>query len=219
MSSESLSIKLKKIFKNPFVLAFLIGIVSLYVVKQFALMRRSAPPPLVMVDKWELTDHFGQKFGSKDLEGKVFIANFFFTRCPTICPQLIEKMNEVRKRFEHDEDVVFVSFSVDPAYDTPAVLRSYREKSHISANNWVFLTGSQDDMVNVVMNKMKLHVGEKEPIEGLTSADELFDISHVAEFVLFDQDGNLRAKIPTDMTGLASMVRSAKFLIEKGPNA
>jgi hypothetical protein len=63
---------------------------------------------------------------------------------------------------------------------------------------------------------MKLHVGEKEKIEGTDPADELFNISHVAEFVLFDQNGDLRAKVSTDTLGLASIVRSAKFLLEQG---
>lgn len=217
MQSKSLKPLLKKVFTNPFVLAFLIGIGSLHIVKEMSLARRAAPPPLVNVGAWSLTSHEGKDFGTTDLKGKVVIANFFFTRCPTICPKLIQDMNEVRKRFEKEgEQVQFVSFSVDPEFDTPEVLRAYRVKSNITANNWTLVTSTTDKMVDVVMNKMKLHVGEKEKIEGTDPADELFNISHVAEFVLFDQNGDLRAKVSTDTLGLASIVRSAKFLLEQG---
>jgi protein SCO1/2 len=209
MLSKSIIPYLKKTFKNPFVIAFLIGIASLHLVKEMALARRSAPPPLVMVGPWSLINHEDHKFGSEELKGKVVIANFFFTRCPTICPKLISNMNEVHQRFEKEaDDVHFVSFSVDPDFDTPKVLRDYQEKMMIAAPNWTFLTGTTEQMVNVVTNQMKFHMGEK---------DELLDISHVAELLLFDQNGDLRGKFPTDTTGLAAIVRSAKFLLEKGP--
>lgn len=208
MLSKSLIPKLKKVFKNPFVLAFLIGIVSLHFAKEMALARRAAPPPLVYVGAWNLKNHLNQDFGSQDLKGKVVIASFFFTRCPSICPKLMGNMNEVHKRFANDENVHFVSFSVDPEFDTPEVLRAYREKSNFVADNWTFLTGTSEQMANVVTNQMKLHVGEM---------DELLDVSHVAELVLFDQNGDLRGKFSTDTLGLAAIVRSAKFLIEKAP--
>lgn len=208
---------LRKVFSNPFVLAFLVGIASLHLVKEMSLSRRAAPLPLVNVGDWSLTDHRGASFGTQELRGKVVIANFFFTRCPTICPKLMNDMKEVYKRFEKEgAQVHFVSFSVDPSFDTPEVLQSYRSKSGIVADNWVFLTGSTDQMVNVVMNQMKLHIGEKEALSAPNPSEDLFNISHVAEFVLFDQNGDLRGKFSTDPMGLAAIVRSAKFLLEKG---
>lgn len=200
---------LKKTIRNPFFIAFLIGIASLHIVKEMALARRSAPPPMVVVGDWKLTSHEGHHFGSADLKGKVVIANFFFTRCPTICPKLMNDLREVHKRFGSDaKDVHFLSFSVDPEFDQPHVLRDYRKKMSIEAPNWTLLTGTTSEMIDVVTGKMKLHVGER--------TEDLFDIAHVAEFVLFDQNGDLRGKFSTDPTGLAAIVRSAKFFLEKG---
>lgn len=217
MLSKSLKQKIRTVFSNPFVIAFFIGIASLHIVKEMSLARRAAPPPLVIVGPWSLTDHLGQKFGTQELQGKVVIANFFFSRCPSICPKLISDMKEVRKRFEDSkQEVQFLSFSVDPDFDVPFVLQEYRKKNEIEFDNWTFLTGTTEELVDVVMGKMKLHVGEKRAIDSENAAEELFDISHIGEIMLFDQNGDLRGRFSTDTVGLASVVRSAKFLLEKG---
>lgn len=201
----------------PYVIAFFVGIASLYIVKEVSLARRSAPPPLVTVGPWNLTAHDGKKFGTDELKGKVVIANFFFTRCPTICPKLMNDMREVQKRFVKDAaDVHFLSFSVDPEFDTPQILKEYVEKNRLPMSNWTLLTGTHDEIMHVVTNQMKLHMGDKIPLDKEGQEDLLFNISHIQEIVLFDQNGDLRGKFPTDPTGLAQVVRSAKFLIEKG---
>jgi protein SCO1/2 len=217
MHSQPLKSKLKKIFTNPFFIAFLVGIASLHIVKEMSLQRRTAPPPLVTVGPWSLTSHDDKSFGSSELKGKIYIANFFFTRCPTICPKLMSDMKEVYKRFDKRADQVhFVSFSVDPEFDTPQVLKEYREKSGISAPNWTLLTGSVEQVGQVAVKQMKLHVGEKEKFGEADIADGLYEISHVGEILLFDQNGDLRGKFPTDNASLAQLVRSANFLLEKG---
>ena len=215
----SVKSKLLKVFKSPFLWAFLIGVVSLHLVREFSYMRRYAPPAMVQVGEWSLTNHKGEAFGSKQLAGKVVIANFFFTHCPTICPKLIQDMKELKKRFTNLEDqVYFVSFSVDPENDTPDVLSAYAEKNDIRDANWIFLTGENKHVHHVIVDQMKLHVGEREPIPNDSDKEaELYQVSHLAEFALYDQKGDLRGKFPTDPTGLAAMERAAKFLLEKGP--
>lgn len=201
----------------PYVIAFFVGIASLYIVKEVALARRSAPPPLVNVGPWSLTNQETEKFGSNEVKGKVVIANFFFTRCPTICPKLMNDMREVQKRFVKEaSDVHFLSFSVDPEFDTPEILKGYIEKNQIPTSNWTLLTGSHNEMLNIVTGQMKLHLGDKVPLDREGQEDLLFNISHIQEIVLFDQNGDLRGKFGTDPTSLAQVVRSAKFLIEKG---
>lgn len=205
-----------KIMKNPFVWAFVIGIVSLTGLRQVSLWRRSAPPPLVVVGEWQLTGDNEEPFGSQDLKGKVMIADFMFTRCPTICPTLTANMLELRKRFAKvSGQVHFVSFSVDPKHDTPQVLSAYKKQFGIVGSDWTFVTGSEAQMRHLIIDQMKFHLGEKEQ---LAQDASLFDIAHVAEFALYDQNGDYRGKFGTDPTGLAAMERAAKFLIEKGPN-
>jgi protein SCO1/2 len=209
-----------KIARNPFFWAFLLGIGSLHVVREFAYLRRSAPPPLVYVGNWSLTDQSNRAFGSKELAGKVYIANFFFTRCPTICPKITKDMIEVRKRFTTLRDKVhFVSISVDPENDVPQVLSDYMKRYDIVDGDWTYLTGTKAQVYGVVVEQMKLHMGDRETQKDVDTGEILYNVSHVAELALFDQNGDLRGKFPTDMTSLAALERAAKFLVEKGPDA
>ena len=179
-----------------YILAFIFGIGCLHFVREYSKVRLSAPPPWVIVGSWTLTDQNNQFFGSQNLRGKVVIANFFFTRCPSICPKLTQSMIEVRKRFLKLLDkAAFIGVSIDPEFDTPEVLAAYAQKNNL---DWPLLTGSKQQVYQVVENQMKFAVGNSH---------------HVAELVLFDQQGNLRGKFSTDPTGLASLEKAAKFLI------
>jgi protein SCO1/2 len=187
-----------QIIKNPFVVAFLFGILGLHLIREMNARKFSAPPALITVPAWSLIDHTGKPYGTNQLKGKVVIADFIFTRCPTICPNLTQSMIEVRKRFLNQIDKTeFLSITIDPDFDTPEVLSAFRTKYQTS---WPYLTGSMDQIREVVEGKMKLPIGNEH---------------HVAELVLFDQQGDLRAKFGTDPTSLAALERAAKYLIDK----
>lgn len=206
--------RFKKYLKSPFLWAFLIGIASLHLVKEMALQRRSAPDPLLIVPNWRLIDHHGQPFGQADLKGKVVIANFFFSSCPSICPKLTEAMKEVYQRVQdNSSSIEFISITVDPETDTPEVLTNYMNKYGINHPNWRCLTGTKKDIYDVVVNKMKVHMGEKEAVPGSPTS---YDIPHLAHLALFDQQGALRGLFKTETIELAALVRAAKFLVEKG---
>lgn len=180
-----------------YVLAFLFGIACLHFVREYSKTRLSAPPPWVIVGEWTLTNQHGQPFGSKNLAGKVVIADFFFTRCPSVCPKLTQSMIEVRKRFLKLLDKAnFLGISIDPEFDIPEVLAQYATQNHL---DWPLLTGTKKEILSVVEGQMKLGIGSQH---------------HLAELVLFDQQGNLRGKFSTDPTGLASLEKAAKYLIE-----
>lgn len=205
--------RFKNLLKNPYLWGFLIGIASLHVIKHFALMRRSAPEPLVMVPDWQLVDQNGLAFGKKNLIGKLTVANFFFTSCPSICPMLTNAMKEVYERFKDRKDAVdFVSISVDPETDTPDVLKNFMRENRIDHPNWHCLTGQKQDIYQVVVEKMRVHVGEKEPLLG---APHVYDIPHLAHLALFDQNGDLRGLFKTETVELAALVRAANFLLEE----
>lgn len=205
----------KKIVTNPFFIAFLIGIASLHIIKHFAMLRRSAPDPIAIVPDWQLMDQDGNPVGKSSLRGKLVIANYFFTTCPSICPKLTEAMKEVYERLKkHGDKVQFLSITVDPETDTPQVLRAYMLEASINKSNWRCLTGSKKDIHDVVVNKMRVHVGEKEKIHG---SDELYDIPHLAQLALFDQNGDLRGLFRTETVELAALVRAADFLLEQPP--
>jgi protein SCO1/2 len=205
----------RRVMKSPFTIAFVIGMVAIYVVREASIRRRSAPPPLVHVGPWSMQDHTGKTFGSTDLKGKVYVASFFFTKCPTICPKLTESIIDLSKRFSGLEDKVhFVGVTVDPANDTPEVLSAYMKKYGIEGPNWSYLTSTPKGVYDIVAGQMKLHVGDKQPFAGEGAQPDSYEINHIAELVLFDQNGDLRAKFGTDPASLAALERSAKFLLE-----
>jgi protein SCO1/2 len=202
---------MRKIFKNPFIWAFFIGIISLHIVKEMALFMRKAPEPMVIVPDWSLINQDGKPLAKSDLKGKIVIADFFFTSCPSICPMLTKSMKDVYERLQkHGEKVAFLSISVDPEIDSPAVLKDYMTKNNINYNNWYCLTGSKKDIYDTVIEKMKVHVGERQELN-----DGLYDIPHMAHLALFDQEGNLRGLFKTDAVELSALVRAANFLLEK----
>lgn len=213
----------KPFYKSPFFWGFLIGIAALTAMRPIALSFRSAPPPMLDVGPWELTDHNGKPFGSKELAGDVFIASFFFTSCPSVCPEITAKMKQLEERVRGKEHIRLVSFTVDPETDTPEKLRAYREKLGITSEQWVFLTGTREQIVSVLVGQMKMHVGDKEPIPGINEEEaaqrSLYDISHMAQLALFDQNGALRALSTTDPHGLARIMDGAKLLVEIGPGS
>jgi len=203
----------KKIITNPFVLAFVMGIVCLHLVREISLKRKRAPAPMVVVNDWRLVDQNGQSFGKTNLLGKLVVADFFFTSCPTICPKLTHAMKEVYQRFlKQAHNIEFVSISVDPEHDRPEVLRKYMADNGLEVANWHCLTGSKQEIYDVVVGNMRVHVGEKEAPK---AAHGVYDIPHLAQLALFDQNGDLRALFNTDNSGLASLVSAANFLLEK----
>ena len=92
---------------------------------------------------FEFTERSGETFDSTDLAGKAYVVNFFFTSCPTICRDFNRKVKYLAEKFEEEEDLVFLSITVDPETDTPSVLKRYAESPDFEAgDNWKFLTGA-----------------------------------------------------------------------------
>ncbi len=193
-------------------------------------MMLSAPPPIAKVGAWTLVDDNGKAFGSQNLAGKVYVADFMFTRCRSICLDLMKAMKEVEsKTGRHKDALQFVSFSVDPAHDTPEKLRAYRKKFEAESARWTFVTGDIEAVHELIAKRMPFHVGEieekpaPENVETPTGddaakKDELIEIAHTGKLALFDQVGDLRAVFSTDVEGLAALGNAAALLITEGPN-
>lgn len=91
---------------------------------------------------WSFTNQDGETVSSEDYDGKVYVANFFFTRCPAICPKLTKNMKVVQQATKN-YDIKFISHTVDPRNDSVASLKKYCEKNEIDNSNWSFVTGEQ----------------------------------------------------------------------------
>ncbi|MFN2508141.1 MAG: SCO family protein [Chthoniobacterales bacterium] len=111
------------------------------------------------VPEFRLTNQNGQPFGSAELAGKIWIADFIFTTCPGPCPLISSRMAEMQRPLEK-LDVHLVSFTVDPETDTPEVLREYAEKLQARPGGWDFLTGPQSALYELTRNGFKLAVSD-----------------------------------------------------------
>jgi len=146
-------------------------------------------PPAVYgtVPEFELTDQSGDSFGSEKLSGKIWVANFIFTRCTTVCPIFSGKMSELQKRTNKaSRGLQLVSFSVDPDYDTPEVLKEYSKRFSANPWYWHFLTGPTEQVRSVVVDGMKTFMGDAAEVD---APDALMHGSH---FVLIDPTMNIR---------------------------
>ncbi len=147
---------------------------------------RKELPVYSTVPAFTLTDQHGQPFGSESLRGKPWVANFIFTRCPTICPAFTAKMEKVQTLVATEHlDVQLVSFSVDPAHDTPEVLAQYA-KDHGAGPGWHFLTGDPKAIQDAVVSGLKIAA------QPIGPEDDLASVFHGSHFVLVDADLRIR---------------------------
>lgn len=135
------------------------------------------------VPKFDLVNQDAQPFGSEQLAGKIWIADFIFTSCPGPCPIITTRMSELQRPLGKS-DVHLVSVSVDPEKDTPEVLRTYAYKLHIQPGRWDFLTGSRDAIYSLSRDGFKLGVSDGSEEEG--------NPVHSTRFVLVDRHGAIR---------------------------
>lgn len=135
------------------------------------------------VPPFQLVNQDDKVFGSAQLQGKIWIADFIFTTCRGPCPMISSRMSELQRPLEKS-DVHLVSFTVDPKTDTPAVLREYAERIHAQPGRWDFLTGSVNAIYDLTRNGFKLAVAD--------GADELGVPVHSTRAVLVDRQGIIR---------------------------
>lgn len=130
-------------------------------------------PPLPSFDvaNFSLTDQLGQKVSADSLKGHVWIASFIFTRCVQLCPMMSTELSTLQNKLTNP-DIKIISFSVDPKFDTPSVLKAYGQRYHANNNRWLFLTGDPM-MIGNVATSLKLGVALG-PVPGqLTHSDKL----------------------------------------------
>ena len=156
-------------------------------------------PVLGAVPAFSLTERSGQPLGADDLAGHVWIADFVFTRCPDFCPALTARMAGLQKNLPPGADPIrLVSFSVDPAHDTPEVLRDYA--AHAGAGGgWFFLTGSREAVAALLREGFRVAWADNGPPSA--------PITHSDRFVLVDRRLRIRGYYhgidPADVTRLA----------------
>jgi protein SCO1/2 len=153
---------------------------------------------------FSLTDQFGASFASSDLHDKVWVADFIFTSCATICPPMTIQMASLQDEFAAEE-VHFVSFSVDPERDTPEVLFRYADDYGADGNRWTFLTGQKETIYQLAHEGFNLAAGHRGS-----------EILHSTRFVLVDQNQQVRGYYDSRSPGsLHQLRKDMKKLLEK----
>jgi len=136
------------------------------------------------IANFELTDQDGEPFDQDALEGKYYVSDFFFTTCPTICPDMSTQLQRVQKAYSKDEDFMIVSHTVNPEVDSAETLKAYAELYEADPSKWVFLTG----------DKKKIYdLARKSYFAATTEGDGgVDDFIHTENFVLVDKDKRIR---------------------------
>ena len=180
------------------------------------LMCRRADPKLDdlgAVGPFALTDERGEPFSDAALRGHATIVSFLFTRCDTICPVTTMKMERLQdKTFDAGARIKLASFSVDPAYDSPARLTEYAQRFHADPARWRFVTGPVEDMRRLIEGPLMNSMAS----EGVTASGAPA-ISHSGYFLLIDGNGHIRGAYDSnDIPRLDEMIRDARYLTRTG---
>ncbi|MDB4980638.1 MAG: SCO1/SenC family lipoprotein [Myxococcales bacterium] len=167
----------------------------------------AAPAVLGTLPAFALTDQAARPFGTRELAGKVWVADFVFTSCQQACPLLSQRMQEIGRRTKHlGPDFHLVSISVDPERDTPARLAEYAARYSANPVRWSFLTGPAQAIEDAVTNGFKIGMGKEEvtPDGGAS----FFEIFHGENLVLVDRELRIRGYFPASNEGLDQLVEA-----------
>jgi protein SCO1 len=140
------------------------------------------------IGEFSFTDQNNKAFGLKDVKGKVFVAEYFFTNCGTICPRMTEQMERIQNRFRGNTHFEILSFTVDPENDTVGRMAEYAKMHQADNTQWHFLTGKREDLYHVARRSFFV----LKPAEAQNQGDVGSDFIHTNNFVLVDQQQRIR---------------------------
>lgn len=167
-------------------------------------MNQLPPPVLGQIGDFQLVDTDGQPFAKSDLEGKVWVADLVFTSCQMTCPMLTRKMMSVYRSYKLEDDVAFVSLSVDPQTDTPTVLKKYAADHQIDEKKWHLLTGEFAQIKTLATQGLKLAAEEDASL-------------HSDRFVLIDAAFQVRGYYdPADKKSLSKLFNDLATVLKEG---
>ena len=194
---------------------FLSALYNLFLLNQYIQKARSTQkakqteqpihrlPVYGRIENFQLMDTDNQTFGLKNLEGKIWLADFVFTTCSGPCPILSANMRGLHQSFSADKRVAFVTISVNPEYDSSQILSAYAQRFSADTTQWHFLTGKREDIQHLAVDSFK--VG---------SVDQ--PIFHSSYFILVDAKGYIRGYYEgTDAESIKKIQGDLQVLIKE----
>ena len=168
-------------------IAFIILVFGIWAIPEIVARFSSADLEIVgKAPEFEFINQDRDTISNENYKGKVYVVEFFFTTCPSICPIMNRRMVEIQDEFFGNPDFGIASFTITPDIDTPEVLKAYAERYGVSHPNWHFLTGDKADILKLSNEGFNLYAA--------STMDEDGDFSHSGLFALIDKDGNIRSR-------------------------
>jgi protein SCO1 len=145
----------------------------------------SAIASIHTIPSFAFTDQNSKTITNKDVSGKIYVTDFFFTRCTSICPKMTTNMSKVSSAFANDNDVIILSHSVTPQSDSVSVLKNYALQKNIINENWHLLTGTKQDIYKIARQGYFAD-------ESLGYNKDTSEFLHTENFILVDKHGRIR---------------------------
>jgi protein SCO1/2 len=157
---------------------------------------------------FKLINQLGDTITLKKLEGKIYVADFFFTTCPTICPKMSDQMYRVYQKYKDNPDVLILSHTVMPEVDSVPVLKAYAEKYGADANKWIFLTGPKEEIYQLA---------RKSYFAVITEGDGgVSDFIHTENFILVDKQKRIRGFYDgTSKEDVDRLIKEISYLLKE----
>jgi protein SCO1 len=164
------------------------------------------------IQEFSFTDQSGKSYGSKDLKGKIYVAEYFFTTCGTICPVMNAEMQRVQQAFRGNDSFRILSFTVDPETDSVAQMKLYADGHGADPKQWHFLTGDKKDLYRLARRSFFV----LKPAEAANQGDVGSDFIHTNYFVLVDTKKRIRGYYDgTDSKEVDKLIKDIQKLLEE----
>ena len=161
-----------------------------------------------VISEFNLTDQRGISITRDSIKGKIFVADFFFTTCKTICPLMTNQMQRLYQQYENDPSICFVSYTVDPETDTQEILAEYAKEKKASAGKWYFLTGDKKQIYDLARNAYFVSATKGDGGED--------DFVHTQNFALIDKTMHIRGYYDgTDSLEINKLMKDIEVLREE----
>ncbi len=157
------------------------------------------------IPAFKFVNQYGDSISNKNFEGKIYVADFFFTSCPSICPMMQRNMLNIYNAYKDTADVRILSFTIDPKYDSVKVLKKYADKLGISGNMWWLVQGKKDETYSLAEKNYLVAVRKDSTVAG--------GYVHQGYFVLVDKKSRIRGAYDgTNITQVNQLIDDIKTL-------
>jgi len=136
------------------------------------------------IPDFRFISQYGDTVAAKDFANKIYVADFFFTSCPTICPKMKVQLKRVYEKYKNNPDVALLSHSIDPDHDTVPVLKEFADNLGITGRQWLFVTGDREKIYDIGQNSYMVTAQQDSSAAG--------GVVHSGAFILIDKDKHIR---------------------------